>query len=67
MCDTIIMPDGKEINSIVEDGTCTCQHTQKEILEWIVQRLPDIEFDEHVKIVRTCFGWEVYIDKSEME
>ena len=63
MCGTILMPDGIEIDSIVEDGTCTCQNTQKEILEWIVQHLPEIEFDEHVEILRTCFGWEVSINK----
>ena len=64
MCDYIIMPNSEEeVYSIVEDGTCLCQNTQEEILRWIVQHLPNVEFDEEIEIVRNCCGWEVYIKK----
>lgn len=64
MCDYILMPNTKkEIYSITDDETCLCQNTQTEILEWIVQHLPEIKFDEQVKIERTCVGWNVFINK----
>lgn len=58
MCDTIIMPDGTEIESIEDDESCLCNNAQAEILTWIVQHIPEIEICETLEIGRTPFGWE---------
>ena len=64
MCDVIIMPDGTEIESIV-DNECLCGSTQHEILMWIVHHLPEIEIDTTVEITHAPFGWIVNILEVE--
>lgn len=65
MCDRIIMPDGSEIESIKGEDVCLCGNSQREILTWIVEHLPALEFDETVNINRGPFGYIVTIKKEE--
>ena len=61
MCETIIMPDGTEIESIDKDGTCLCGNSQTEILSWIVNRMPIVEVGQELEIYHSTFGWEISI------
>lgn len=67
MCDRIIMPDGKEIESIKGDGECLCGNSQREILTWIVEHLPVLEFDDVVSINHDPFGYYVSIAKKDAQ
>lgn len=62
MCDRIIMPDGTEIESIKGTNECLCGISQREILTWIVEHLPNLEFDQELIINRSPFGYEVSIE-----
>lgn len=64
MCDRIIMPDGSEIETIDEDELCLCGNSQKEILTWIIDHIPDLSIGDELDIAHTPFGWEVSIEKS---
>ena len=64
MCDRIIMPDGSEVESIQGEDECLCGNTQRQILIWIVEHLPNLEFDETVSINRDPFGYFVTIKKE---
>jgi hypothetical protein len=53
MCDTIIMPNGEEIDSFDGGKQCLCPYTHLEILNWILEHLEkylpaDISFDHLV-------------------
>ena len=61
MCDRIIMPDGTEIESIVDGDACLCGSSHQEILTWIVQHIEEFGIDEWVEIAHTPFGYEVKI------
>ena len=65
MCDRIIMPDGTEIESIKGDDECLCGNSQREILIWIVEHLPMLEFNDVVSINRDLFGYYVSIAKND--
>lgn len=67
MCDRIIMPDGTEIESIKGEDECLCGNSQREILTWIVEHLPALEFDDVLKIGRDPFGYVVIIQKRVVE
>ena len=64
MCDRIIMPDGKEIESIIDDEACLCGIAQKEILTWIVQHIRELRFDEGIEIKRDVFGYFVSYNEN---
>lgn len=61
MCETIIMPDGTEIESINKDGTCLCENSQIEIMSWVVNRMPVVEIGQKLEIYHSPFGWEISI------
>jgi len=63
MCETITMPDGKEIEYISIDRSCLCTNTNKEIVTWIARQVPDIEIGKKLIIEHTPFGWDVSIEK----
>ncbi len=67
MCDRIIMPDGTEIESIKGDDECLCGNSQREILIWVVEHLPKLEFDDIVSINRGPFGYYVSIAKKNAQ
>lgn len=67
MCDRIIMPDGNEIESLTEDNICFCGTSQKDILIWIVEHLPVLEFDDVVSIHRDVFGYFVSINNNNQK
>lgn len=64
MCNTIIMPDGKEIGSINSNNACLCGNTQTEILTWIVERVPGLEIGDKLEIEHTPIGYSVSIQKD---
>ena len=66
MCETITLPNGKEIESISIDGSCMCTNTNHEILEWIAHQVPDIEIGQKLVIEHTPFGWDVSIEKIDL-
>lgn len=57
------MPDGTEIDSINQDGTCLCSNTPTEILHWILERSPLLEIGDKLTIEHGPFGWNVSISK----
>lgn len=63
MCDTIIMPNGKEFESIDGNNACLCGNTQTEILTWIVERVPGVEIGDKLEIEHTPVGYYVSIQK----
>lgn len=80
MCDTIIMPDGKEVETISQENgedVCLCWNTQREVLHWIIDDLPDVGaeiglakntpliFGDKFIIERTPFGYTVSIKKEK--
>jgi len=66
MCETITMPDGKEIETINDDVSCLCTNTYQEILVWIVNHVPDIEIGKKLVIEHTPFGWVVSTDNIDV-
>ena len=65
MCDKIIMPDGKQIESIKNDDVCLCDSSQSEILTWIVQHIKKISIDENINIEYSPVGYVVTIDRTK--
>ena len=59
MCDTIIMPNGVEVEKFDGENVCLCGKTQNEILTMIVQHAPEIEIGTKLEIEHTVFGWNV--------
>jgi hypothetical protein len=66
MCETITLPDGKEIETINRDGSCLCTNTNQEILEWIAHQVPDIEIGQKLVVEHTPFDWNVSIQKTDV-
>ena len=71
MCDRIIMPNGDDLWSISKDPKyknykfCLCLNTLKEILAWIVDNIPELQFGESLIIERSPgFGYIVEIKKE---
>jgi hypothetical protein len=60
------MPD-KDVDTIREDGNCLCWSTEKEILTWIVNNIPQLEYDQQLIILRDPAGYEVKIENTRKD
>ncbi len=65
MCDRIKMPNGTEVDSVREDGNCLCGSQDREILEWIVNRVR-LKIGMRLIIERDPFGWSVSLDEENV-
>lgn len=70
MCNTIVMPDGTEIESFEGEDCCLCQKSQEEIISYIARELERkgvyIHMGERLVVNYSCMGYEVSIEKGEL-
>ena len=52
------------IESVRPDGACFCYSTNNEILQWIVEHVPEFQFGTTLQIKRDPFGWIVALGEE---